>query len=119
MECSVRLENLRFYAYHGVMEQERRVGNEFEVTLEVYYPFENALKSDELEDTLNYAALYAIVEREMAEPSKLLERVVGRIIEAINKEFPAVSGGNIKISKLHPPFKCDMPNGAAAIMVKW
>lgn len=119
MECSVRLENLRFYAYHGVMEQERRVGNEFEVTLEVYYPFENALKSDELEDTLNYAALYAIVEREMAEPSKLLERVAGRIIEAINKEFPAVSGGNIKISKLHPPFKCDMPNGAAAVVVKW
>ena len=65
MECSVRLENLRFYAYHGVMEQERRVGNEFEVTLEVYYPFENALKSDELEDTLNYTALYAIVERQV------------------------------------------------------
>lgn len=119
MECSVKLERMRFYAYHGVMEQERRVGNEFEVTLEVYYPFENALKSDELEDTLNYATLYAIVEREMAEPSKLLERVAGRIIEAINKEFPTVSGGNIKISKLHPPFKCDMPNGAAAITVKW
>ena len=90
MECSVRLENLRFYAYHGVMEQERRVGNEFEVT-----------------------------EREMSEPSKLLERVAGRIIEAINKEFPAVRGGNIKISKLHPPFKCDMPNGAAAVVVNW
>lgn len=119
MECSVRLEKLRFYAYHGVMEQERRVGNEFEVTLEVFYPFENALKSDNLDDTLNYAALYAIVEREMAESSKLLERVAGRIIDAIKKEFPAIYAGNIKISKLHPPFKCDMPNGAAAITVKW
>ena len=40
MECSVKLERMRFYAYHGVMEQERRVGNDFEVTLEVWYPFE-------------------------------------------------------------------------------
>lgn len=119
MECSVKLERLRFYAYHGVMEQERKVGNDFEVTIEVWYPFENALESDNLEDTLNYATLYAIVEREMAEPSKLLERVAGRIIVAIKNEIPLVTAGVISISKLHPPFKCDMPHGSATVTVKW
>ena len=119
MECSVKLERLRFYAYHGVMEQERKVGNDFEVTIEVWYPFEKALESDNLEDTLNYATLYAIVEREMAEPSKLLERVAGRIRVAIKNEIPQVIAGVISISKLHPPFKCDMPHGSATVTVKW
>lgn len=119
MECSVKLEKMRFYAYHGVMEQERRVGNHFEVTLEVWYPFHKALESDNLEDTLNYATLYAIVEREMAIPSQLLEYVAGRIINAIKSEIPQVTAGVISVTKLHPPFKCDMPSGGATVTVKW
>ena len=119
MECSVKLERMRFYAYHGVMEQERKVGNDFEVTLEVWYPFEKALESDNLDDTLNYATLYAIVEREMAQPSQLLERVAGRIIATIKNELQLVTAGVISITKLHPPFKCDMPNGGATVTVKW
>ncbi len=119
METKIRLERLRFYAHHGVAEQERLVGNMFEVTLEVSYPFERALESDNLDDTLNYAALYAIVEREMKQPSQLLEHVAGRIIRAIKKEFPATVAGEISISKLHPPFKCDMPCGGAVVSVKW
>lgn len=119
METSVRLEKMRFHAFHGVMEQERRVGNDFEVTLEVRYPFESAMKSDNLEDTLNYAFLYSIIEREMAVPSKLLEHVAGRIISAIKKEIPQAEAGELSITKLHPPFKCDMPCGGATITVKW
>lgn len=119
MRTSIRLEKMRFYAYHGVMEQERRVGNDFEVTIEVEYPFENALTSDNLNDTMNYADLYAIVEREMAVPSQLLEHVAGRIIEGIKKEFPKAEAGELSITKLHPPFKCDMPCGGAIVKIKW
>ncbi len=119
MKTSIKLERLRFYAYHGVMEQERRVGNDYEVSVEVEYPFECALESDNLDDTLNYAALYAVIEREMSVSSKLLEHVAGRIICAIKKEFPVAVAGEISISKLHPPFKCDMPCGGATVKVRW
>lgn len=119
MKTSIKLERMRFYAYHGVMEQERRVGNHYEVSVEVEYPFEKALESDNLDDTLNYAELYAVVDREMAIPSKLLEHVVGRIVKSIQKEFPATVAGEISISKLHPPFKCDMPQGGAVVKVRW
>lgn len=119
METSIKLEKMRFYAYHGVGEQERTVGNEFEVTVELKYPFEAALVSDNLEDTLDYSFLYTIVEREMNEPSRLLEHVAGRIINAIKKEIPAAAAGELSITKLHPPFKCDMPCGGASVIVKW
>lgn len=119
MKTSIKLERMRFYAYHGVMVQERKVGNDFEVTLEVCYPFEKALYSDNLEDTLDYSKLYDIVAREMSVPSQLLEHVAGRIISAIKKEIPTVKSGELLISKLHPPFKCDMPAGSASVKVSW
>ena len=119
MKTSIKLERMRFHAFHGVMEQEREVGNDFEVSVEVWYPFEKALYSDKLEDTLNYAMLYDIVAREMAMPSQLLEHVAGRIITAIKKEIPAATAGELSITKLHPPFKCDMPCGGATVVVSW
>lgn len=38
MRTSITLDNLRFRARHGVMEQERAVGNTFVVALRLDYP---------------------------------------------------------------------------------
>ncbi len=108
MKTTITLDKMRFHAFHGVLEQERKVGNEFEVSLTVKYDFKKALYTDNLDDTLNYAELYAVVEREMNEPSKLLECVAGRIIGAVKKEFPNIDGGEIEVKKLTPPFKCQL-----------
>ncbi len=108
MNGSITLNQCKFYAYHGVSEQERKVGNHFEVTLTVHCPMQQAIDHDDLDGTVNYAALYDLVAREMAKPSKLLEHVAGRIIEAVKQEFPTVTGGEITLSKLTPPFHCDL-----------
>ena len=92
MKTSIELNEMRFFAYHGVGSQERRVGNDYVVSLRVDCPIEGAMESDALEDTLDYAALYALVAAEMATPSLLLEHVAGRICRALTRTFPAVSG---------------------------
>ena len=61
MKTSIELNRIRFFSYHGVAEQERRVGNDYEVSLRVDYPLERAMESDSLCDTLDYAALYVDV----------------------------------------------------------
>ena len=71
MKTSIELNRIRFFSYHGVAEQERRVGNDYEVSLRVDYPLERAMESDSLCDTLDYAALYALVAAEMSVPSQL------------------------------------------------
>ena len=38
MTTTIEVNALRVYAHHGVMPQERAVGNEFEVTVHVKYP---------------------------------------------------------------------------------
>ena len=48
-------------AYHGVMEQERIAGNDYVVNLRIKYPMEQAMLSDDVEDTLNYANVFEII----------------------------------------------------------
>ena len=113
----IRLEGLRFRALHGVMPQERQVGGDFLVTLRVGYPLATAMVSDDVKDTLDYAALYRLVEREMLLPSKLLEHVAGRIAEAIEKAFPQVSSIDLTLTKLNPPMGADCQG--ARVEVHW
>ncbi|MCH4155434.1 MAG: dihydroneopterin aldolase [Muribaculaceae bacterium] len=112
---SVTLSEMRFHAMHGVMPQERKVGNEFVVSLRVDYPMDKAMQSDALDDALDYSAVYAIVYREMEKPSKLLENVAGRIISALHAEFPQITSGEISIGKIAPPFKSELSSANVSV----
>ena len=109
------LRNVRFHAFHGVMPQERKVGADFLVNLRVGYPLEQAMQSDEVGDTLNYAALYEVVKAEMMQPSNLLEHVAGRIAEAIVKCFPQVTSIDLDLTKQNPPMGADCDGAGVEI----
>ena len=99
----IELKDLRFYAYHGVLPQERRVGGWFRVTLRVGYDWSRAMKTDLVDDTLNYAELYQLVDREMAVPSQLLEHVAGRIAQAVESHHPDITSIDLWVTKENPP----------------
>lgn len=105
---TITLRPMRFYAYHGVLEQETRVGNHFSINLSVEADIEASLLSDELTDTLNYAELYASVADEMTIASKLLEHVVGRIIKRLFADFACIRSIDIALVKYNPPFEGDV-----------
>lgn len=117
-EGYVFLQNVRFYAFHGVMPQERKVGGEFLVDLRVGYPIQTAMDTDEVADTLNYAELYQLVGKEMSVPSKLLEHVAGRIVRKIQEQFPYVSSVCLKITKKNPPMGADCDGAGVEVEVK-
>ena len=75
------------------------------------------METDNLDNTLDYAALYEIIHREMEIPSRLLEHVAGRIIRAIRSAFPLVEGGILSISKQKPPISGDIEG--ASVIVEW
>ncbi len=99
----ILLENLIFYANHGVFQQETTVGNFYVVNLKICVNLENACKSDDLTDTISYAEIYEDVKQEMHIPSKLLEHVAGRIISRIKEKYVQVETVEIKLSKRNPP----------------
>lgn len=99
----ISIEKARFQAYHGVFEQERRVGNMFEVSVKVTTPVSSQIESDDIGATLSYADLYDVIKAEMEVPSKLLEHVCVRIANEIKRRWAEVKGGEVKIVKLQPP----------------
>ena len=111
----IHLRQVRFHAFHGVLSQERQVGADFVLDLKVGYPLEQAMQSDEVTDTLNYAALYDLVAHEMQQPSKLLEHVAGRMAEAIGKTFPQVTSIDLELIKLNPPMGADCEGASVEI----
>ncbi len=109
----VYLERLRFHAFHGVEAQERIVGNDYEVSVRIEYPVDNAMMSDNVLDTINYADVYRLLEQEMHVPSNLLERVAYRIGDRIFRRFSFVKSVDIRLTKLNPPMGTD--GGGAGI----
>ena len=112
------LDDMRFYAYHGVMEQERRVGGEYGVSLVVEVDLTQAIATDDVADTVNYAELYELVKREMAVPSKLLEHVAGRIGQSAMDIFDRITALTIRVTKLNPPMGADCNGASVEIKVK-
>jgi len=108
MTGRVGLEGLEFHAFHGVYPHERESGNWFEVDIVVETDFSASAFEDDLSGTVNYETLFSIVKDEMDKPSKLLERVAGKIIDRVLHELPVVQSVDIKIAKVNPPIggKC-------------
>lgn len=99
----ISLSDVRIYAHHGVMEQERKVGNEFNVDVDVEVPVTESARLDKINGTVSYADIYQVIEKVMQEPSDTLEHVSLRIAQALKKDFPAILSGKIRITKVAPP----------------
>lgn len=103
----IHLKGLKFYAYHGVFDQEHRVGAEYSVDLRLKTDFSQAAETDELEGTVNYGEVFQAVKAEMMIPSKLLEHVAGRIAQRLLHDFPTVEEVRIAVYKQNPPMGAD------------
>lgn len=104
----ILLEDIRLYGYHGCLKEEQKIGSQFLVNLEISVALNEACQSDQLEDTFDYAAAYAIVCEEMKLPSKLLEHIAHRILERLFAASSLVTEAKVRVSKLNPPFGGDV-----------
>ena len=117
MTSYIFLDTLRFFAHHGVGEQETVVGNEFTVSLRLQVDIRRAAETDDVADTVSYADVHTAVKAEMDIPSKLLEHVCGRIINRLFHDFPQIEECprseeieeiTLKLAKRNPPMGADI-----------
>ncbi len=102
------LNRIRFHAFHGVLPQERITGGEFIVSVRAKYNVEKAMESDDVNDTINYARIFEIINKKMQEPSCLLENLAGRIGKGILAELPEIEELDISVEKTNPPMAGDI-----------
>jgi dihydroneopterin aldolase len=99
----IKMEGMKFYAFHGVLPQENQVGAYFYIDLKLKTNFIHASETDNLDGTISYADVHTIVKEEMAIPSQLLEHVCHRIAQSLFHHFPSIESMDICLNKENPP----------------
>lgn len=118
METTIEVNGLRIYAHHGVGEQELRVGNTFEVSIHLHCRADEAVETDRLEGTINYAEVVAIAKEVMAQPSLLIENAAGRLRGVLLDKFgDMVTGGWVRVAKITPPIAAELDS--VAVSLRW
>ncbi len=105
---TIRLKNIKIYAFHGCLIEEGQIGSDYIVNLKVKANLKNASNTDELADTVDYVLLQKIVSEEMAVRAKLLEHVAKRIIDSVLLQSEMVNEVKVSVSKKNPPIGGDV-----------
>ncbi len=99
----IALEGMEFYAHHGVTEEEQKVGGEYEVNVYIGTFFENAMMTDQLELTIDYANVHEVCKEVMKENSKLIEHVAGKILTRLKDQIKVLYALKVEVIKKRPP----------------
>lgn len=102
----IYLNEMEFYGNHGVFPEETALGQRFTVDVIMETDLRAAGRSDDLEETINYADVYTLC-KEVVEGKRfdLIEAVAENIASDIMGRFEAVERVQVKVTKPNPPIR--------------
>ena len=118
MKATVKVENLKIYAFHGCMEEEKVIGSDYVVDICAVCSVGKKAFGDEIKGTVDYVDLARIAKREMSIRSKLLEAVVNRIISSCFNEISVLEQISVTVSKINPPINADVASVSVSMEKK-
>jgi dihydroneopterin aldolase len=111
------LNGLTFFGTHGVNPEETELGQRFGVDVSLWVDMSDAVASDRLEDTVSYSAIYKLIRKEVeGKPSRLLEHLAGRLVEAILAHDQRIEKARVKVTKLNPPLRGSITGQVGVVM---
>ncbi|EJQ0571164.1 dihydroneopterin aldolase [Listeria innocua] len=100
----IYLNELAFYGYHGVLQEETKLGQTFRVSLILGLSTKKAGQSDSVDDTVSYADVYETVKGIVeGTPFKLIEALAEKIASEVLTDYPLLEEITIKLIKPNPP----------------
>lgn len=112
----VGLEEMEFYAYHGVYAKEREQGGKYIVDVFVETNATKALVEDDLLGTINYELIFDATQKNMNTPVNLIEHLAKKILDDLRLFIPKENKIRLKIRKIQPPL--DGKVGASSIEIE-
>ncbi len=123
---TIELRGLRILGCHGVLEEEQRRAQPFEIDLDLELDLSRAGRSDDLTDTVDYGAVADSVRRVVeGEHSDLMEHLADRIARAAVAAAAGTDGAatgrvqvtavTVTVRKLRPPVAVDMASAGVRI----
>lgn len=115
---TLTLKGLRFEAFHGYFEEERKLGNLFETDLTFHGNFRQAGETDDLSLTIDYQKAEEIVRSVMeGPPVSLIETLCRNTGEKLFAEFENANRIEVVIRKMNPPLQT--PAACSEIRMTW
>ena len=108
MRTTVKVENLKIYAYHGCMKEEKVIGSDYIVNITAVCFVNKEVFQDVIKGTVDYVDLARIAKEEMSIRAMLLEVVVKRIINRSFEEIMVLDKISVTVSKINPPINADV-----------
>lgn len=100
---SIRLKNIELYAYHGVSPEEQKLGQRFELDIELTSDLATKDMADDITNAVNYEDVYNLTKQIFCNNKwKLLETAAVKVAKGIS-ELNKVQAVNVRIRKLNPP----------------
>ncbi|MFN2458026.1 MAG: dihydroneopterin aldolase [Chitinophagaceae bacterium] len=109
----IQLNDLHFFASHGVHAEEVKSGNEFIVNVCISFKAPKHVNS--IKQTINYVDIYNLVQQKMHLKYELLETFAMDIVNAIYKNHRQVKRVKVSIKKVNPP----IPNFIGSVSVSY
>ena len=110
------VKGLRVFAYHGVNPEETEYGQNFELDITAGVNIETACRTDNIDQTVSYAAIIKTVKRVMTQKNcKLLEHAAQRVADALFEEFRQIETLMVTLKKPDAPMKADFSYVAVEI----
>lgn len=99
------LKRMVFFGYHGVIPEENRLGQKYYVDLDMRLDLNKAAASDDVNDTVNYAEVHALVKTIVEGPHvKLIETLAQKIASALLGTYTSIIEATVSVTKPNPPF---------------
>ena len=104
MSDQIFLTGIAAFGYHGLFDHERQNGQDFFVDVALTVDLSAASKSDEIQDTVNYAEITNLVVKHITtDPVNLIEKLAGRIADQILEDHVKVSLVTVTVHKPQAP----------------
>ena len=104
----IRIDDIKIYAYHGVLPEGRRRMVRVFVSAELSLDLKSSGTSDRLDHTVNYADVTKLIEDTFTEVSfNTIEAAAESVIESILTEYNLIQKVTIKVSKPNAPIDAD------------
>ena len=112
----ILLRGLRVVGTHGVLAEEQARAQPFEIDITLAADLASAAGSDALGDTVDYGEVAGVVGRIVAdEHFALLERLAGRIADAVLGLDRRIAAVTVTVTKLRPPVPIDLSSAAVRL----
>lgn len=115
----ITIRNLTVFANHGVLPEERVLGQKFLVSAVLYLDTRAAGTQDDLNRTVDYARVCSFLCAQMQQPFQLIEAAAEHLAAGVLRNFPLVHRVDLELAKPWAPVQLPVESISVQISRSW